>query len=281
MTDDERGGEAQWSDTLAEAWERHRDRVFEAQRHVSEWLIDQVDPQPGQTILELAAGPGETGFLAATRVGPQGRLISTDVGPGMVEAARRGVAARGLGNVECRLMDAQEIDLPDSSVDGVLCRFGLMLMPDPARAVEGARRILRPGGRLAYAVWGTPDRNPWIALMAGALREHGHQPPGDPFAPGGLFSLASSARNREVLDGAGCAGVKIEELEGDMRFTDFEDYWSFQSQLAGGIALMISSLTAGAIDAVRATLEPRLAPFRQAGGYVIPSMAVAACGGSP
>ena len=85
-----------WSDDLSAAWERHRDRLFETQRHVSEWLIDQVDPQPGETILELAAGPGETGFLAAERLGAAGRLFSTDLGPGMVDAAQRGARARGL-----------------------------------------------------------------------------------------------------------------------------------------------------------------------------------------
>src|SRR6266545_7122333 len=98
---------------VAPAWERHRRLLFEGQRPVSEWLIDQVDPQPGQTVLELAAGPGETGFLAAERVGPSGRLISTDLGPGMVDAARRGAAARGLDNVDFRVMDAQRNDLPD------------------------------------------------------------------------------------------------------------------------------------------------------------------------
>jgi 16S rRNA C967 or C1407 C5-methylase (RsmB/RsmF family) len=77
-------------DAVAAAWERHREQLFEDQRAVSEWIVDQVEPRPGQTILELAAGPGETGFLAAERVGPDGRLISTDVSPRMIEAARRG-----------------------------------------------------------------------------------------------------------------------------------------------------------------------------------------------
>src|SRR2546421_7300653 len=111
---------------VAPAWERHRQLLFEGQRPVSEWLVDQVDPHPGQTILELTAGPGETGFLAAERVGPSGRLISTDISESMVAAARRGAAARGLTNVECRAIDAQNIDLPDASVDGVLSRFGIM-----------------------------------------------------------------------------------------------------------------------------------------------------------
>src|SRR5437660_5337536 len=106
---------------VAPAWERHRDRLFETFRAVSEWLVDAVDPQTGHTVLELAAGPGETGFLVAERVGSSGRVISTDLAPAMVAAAERGAAARRLRNVEFRVMDAQDMDLPDGTVDRVLC----------------------------------------------------------------------------------------------------------------------------------------------------------------
>src|SRR5213080_4193088 len=142
------------AELVASSWERHREFLFEGQRAVSEWLVDQIDPRPGETILELAAGPGETGFLAAERVGADGRLISTDLSAGMIDAARRGADARGLRNVEFRVMDAQQNDLPDESVDGVLSRFGVMLMPEPGTALREAKRVLRDGGRLAYAVWG-------------------------------------------------------------------------------------------------------------------------------
>jgi ubiquinone/menaquinone biosynthesis C-methylase UbiE len=264
----------QWSDDLSAAWERHRDRLFETQRHVSEWLVDQVDPQPGQTILELAAGPGETGFLAAERLGPEGRLISTDLGAGMVGAAQRGADARGLGNVECRIMDAQEIDLADDSVDGVLCRFGVMLMPEPDRALAGARRVLRPQRRLAYAVWGPPERNPWMTLLVGAVLQNGHRPPGNPFGAGGPFSLAEPAENRARLERAGFDEVEVEELPGSMSFTDVDDYWTLQTDVSGPIALLIAALPEADVAAIRATLEPTLEAFRSPNGFEVPSLAI-------
>ncbi len=266
--------QTQWSDDLSAAWERHRDRLFESQRHVSEWLIDQVDPQPGETILELASGPGETGFLAAERLGAEGRLIATDLGPGMVDAAQRGAQARGLGNVECRVMDAQEIDLPDDSVDGVLCRFGVMLMPEPARAIAGARRVLRPERRLAYAVWGPPDRNPWMTLLVGAVLQHGHQPPGNPFGPGGPFSLVDPAGNHALLEPAGFADIEVAELPGSMAFTGFEDFWTLQTEVSGPIAMLIASLPPDDQAAIRRTLEPMLTDFQSPDGYEVPSFAI-------
>jgi len=265
----------QWPDAVSAAWEANRARLFENQRTVSDWIVDHLDPRPGGTYLELTAGPGETGFLVAERIGPSGRLVSTDLAPGMVDAARRGAAARGLDNVECRTMDAQAIDLPDASVDGVLSRFGMMLLPEPARAADGARRVLRPGGKVAYGVWGPPDRNPWLMLLALSIAENGHELPGNPFGPGGVFSLGAPDDNRALLNGAGFDHVEVEEIPGVQRFASFDDYWTLQTTVAGSLALLVASLSAEELAAIRATLEPMTREYRTEpdGGLTIPSLA--------
>lgn len=263
-----------WS-AVAAAWDKYRDRLFSDVRSVSEWLVDQVDPQPGQTVLDLAAGPGETGFLAAARVGGSGLLISSDFAPEMVAAARRGASDRGLDNVECRVIDAQQIDLPDASVDGVLSQFGLMLVPEQERAVAEVRRVLRQGGRLAYATWGPPDRNPWIFQIVVALLQNGIAPPGDPFAPGGLFSLSAPERNHALASGAGFSDVTVEEITGVMRFDSVDEYWTHVTEVAGPIAELVGSLGSEQLGAIRATLEPSLAPYEREGGLELPWTAVA------
>ncbi len=262
-----------WS-AVAPAWETYRDRLFENVRSVSEWLVDQVDPRPAQTVLELTAGPGETGFLAAPRLGPTGRLISSDFVPAMVEAAQRGATQRGLDNVECRVLNAQQIDLPDSSVDGVLSRFGLMLVPEQKQAMGEIRRVLRPGGRCAYATWGPPDRNPWIFQVVMALLQNGYAPPGDPFAAGGVFSLATPDRNHELAAAAGFTNVTVEELTGTMRFESADDYWTFNTAVAGPVAELVASLSSEQLHAIRTTLDPSLAPFERDGGLELPWLSV-------
>ena len=259
---------------VAEAWERHRVLLVEGQRRVSEWLVEQIDPQPGQTILELTAGPGETGFLVAERVGRDGRLISTDLSPRMVDAARRGALARGIGNIEYRVMDAQQIDLPDAGVDAVISRFGVMLTPEPLRVMRGVQRVLRDGGRFAYAVWGPPDRNPWLTTLVGAFLERGQAPPADPFGPGGVFSLAEPDANRNLLETAGFRDVTVEEIAGAMRYDSADEYWAVQSEVSGPLAMLLSSLPPGEVDAIRAALEPKLAPFRSGEGLSLPSLAI-------
>jgi SAM-dependent methyltransferase len=263
-----------WS-AVAPAWEASRQRLFENLRSVSEWLIDHVRPEAGQTILELTAGPGETGFLAASRLGPTGRLISSDFVPAMVEAAKRGAAERGLDNVECRVIDTTDIDLPDASIDGVLSRFGLMLIPAQDQAMREIRRVLRPGGRFAYATWGPPERNPWIFRLVAALLQHGWSPPGDPMAPGGVFSLATGDSTRELAAGAGFTDVSVEELEGLMRFEDPDDYWAMSTSVSGPVAEFAASLSDGQVDAIRATLDPSLAPFERDGALELPWLSVA------
>jgi SAM-dependent methyltransferase len=265
---------ATW-DGLAPAWERHRSQVFEGFRPVSEWLVEHVSPQPGQTILELAAGPGDTGFLAAERLGERGRLISTDIAPGMVESARRGAAERGLGNVDFRVMDAQTLDLDDASVDGVLCRLGFMLMPDPAAAFGEARRVLRDGGHLAYAVIGSPPANQWMGLMMMTLVQRGHAPGGDPFGPGGPFALSDHDRNRALLAEAGFDEVEVTELAGAMPFESPAAYWDLLTQLGGPIPAVVAGLPADEVAEIRATVEAMVEQYSTSDGYAVPSSLVA------
>jgi len=173
------------ADKIAPTWEKRRAEIEEVAAPVRQWMLRELDPQQGDTVLELAAGVGDTGFEAAEIIGGSGRLITSDLSPAMLDAARRRGAELGLGNVDYRVINAEHIPLDDDSVDGVLCRFGYMLMPDPAAAFAETRRVLRPAGRVALAVWAAMERNPWIAIAGISLGQRGHiPPPPPPPAPG-------------------------------------------------------------------------------------------------
>jgi SAM-dependent methyltransferase len=260
---------------MAPGWERRRDYIWEAGRAVGEWMVRELDPRPGDTVLELSAGPGDTGFTAAALLGEHGRLISTDFSPEMVEVARRRGTELGHRNVDYRVIDAERIELESDSVDGVLCRFGYMLMADPAAALDETRRVLRPGGRLALAVWGPPERNPWAALGGRLLVERGHMPPPEPGAPG-VFSLGSEERLRALLEGAGFADVRIEEIPVRFAFSDVDDYVSFAVETAGPFAMVIRGLSESERQTIEAQLGEAFAPFAGDGGYELPGIALAA-----
>ena len=152
-------------DAMAPGWKKRHDWLNENTGLVNEWIVAKADPQPGQTWLDIAGGPGDLALGLADRVGDGGHVIYTDFAPEMVEVARGYGKARGASNIDFRVLDAERMDLEDDSVDGVGCRYGYMLMADPAAALRETRRVLRDGGRLSFAVWSTPDRNPWAAIL--------------------------------------------------------------------------------------------------------------------
>ena len=262
-------------EAMAPGWERQRAQVEKVAAPVREWLIEKLAPKSGDTVLELAAGPGDTGFAAAALVGASGRLISTDLSPGMVEVARRRAAELGLRNVEHRVMDAEHIELEDDSVDGVLCRWGYMLMADPGAALAETRRVLRPGGRLALAVWGAAERNPWISIAGRMLLERGHVPAPEPGAPG-MFSMASVERTRELLEDAGFTDIRIEEVPVRFIYRDVDDYVERARDTGGVFARVFREVSEDERGAMTAQLEEAFAPFAFDGGYELPGVSLAA-----
>lgn len=261
-----------WVEAAA-GWESHRERLWSASAAVGEAMVAAIAPRPGQVVLELAAGPGDTGFTAARLLGPHGRLISSDFAAAMVAAARRRGAELGLENVDYRVLDAQSLDLPAASVDGVLCRWGYMLMPDPQRALHETRRVLRPGGRLSFAVWGTPDRNRWATAIGRSLLELGLMEPPEPGAPG-MFALADHTRLSELVEAAGFDRPTIDEVDLTWRYASFDEYVAVQLDLGRDTRLRLTELDAVTRARVLAAARERLEPFLGGAGYTIPGVSI-------
>lgn len=255
---------AQWS-AVAPGWARQRGYVWTVSREVGERLVAALDPQPGETILELAAGPGDTGFSAAARLLPGGRLISTDVAPEMVATAEGRGHELGLANVDYRVVDAQMIDLPDASVDGVVCRWGYMLVPDPAKALAETFRVLRSGGRVAFSVWAEADANPWGTAVGRVLLELGLIERPDPDAPG-PFRLADTERVRALVRAAGFTAPQIENVPLTWHHASFAEYWSVTADLSFLLTTALAALDPAAIEQVQRRAADGLQPYTDTNG---------------
>ncbi|MBI3224280.1 MAG: class I SAM-dependent methyltransferase [Mycolicibacterium cosmeticum] len=267
-----------WS-SVAPSWGELAEYVDARGAVVAEAMLDAADLRNGERVLELACGPGGVGMAAAARVGPDGAVVLSDIAPEMTAIAAERAEKAGLTNVTTREVDLERIDYPDAAFDKVLCREGLMLVPDPASAVRETRRILRPAGRAVFAVWGPRDRNPWLGLLFDAVTEQMGFPVPPPGVPG-PFSLEAPGTLEEMLDGAGFTGVEVREISTPMKVASVDEWWSVVPSLAGPLARMLESLPADVSADIRVRVDAAMADFATPEGYDLPGAGVLGVGTS-
>ena len=264
----------------AGGWGAHRGVFQAAAEPVSQWMVDAIDPQPGHRVLELAAGPGDTGLLAAELIEPGGTLISSDAVDEMVDQARARAAELGIANVEFRTIDAEWIDLPTAHLDGVLARWGYMLLADPATALRETRRVLRPGGRVALAAWAGPDENPWAWTPVTELVAMGAIDAPDLDEPN-MFAFRDPQRIVELLEQTGFEDIVVEQVPILLRFATLDDWWDTQLDMSTTLARNVGALTPAQRDDLRDAIDARLAPYvADDGGVALPGLTHVAAAGA-
>jgi SAM-dependent methyltransferase len=264
-------------EAAAPGWTRRQEAIRGFGAPVSAWMLDAVALEPGRRVLELAAGLGETGMLAAELVAPTGGVIVSDQADAMLDGARARALELGLSNIEFQVLVAEWVDLPLASVDAVLCRWGYMLLADPSAAFAETRRVLRPGGRVALAVWDSVQHNPWALLPNLELIERGLAPPPSPGTPG-PFALADPERVRELLADSGFAEIDVQALAVEQRHPSFGDFWETTLDISRIFHDAVLGRPEAEIAEIRSGLAARLEPFTEPDGTLaIPGRTLVAC----
>ena len=259
-------------ETAAAGWEAERDRVAHMGRPITEWLVGHLGLAPGQTVLELASGPGDVGIAVAAAL-EGGRVIMSDRSHAMVAAAGRAVAAADARNAEVRHLDAEALDLADASVDRVVCRFAYMLIPDRAAAFAETRRVLRPDGKLAFAVWAAAALNPGATTLWDVLESRTDLPPTPAGGPG-MFALGEPEAVTAVVEAAGFSVGAVEHIPIEWSYPDYAAYWRAQSSLNGGLTRLLPTLSDRERDELSAAVRAAVEPFRDGAGYRLTGVAL-------
>lgn len=262
---------------VAPGWAEHTAYADARGAVIAEAMLERTAPKRGERVLELACGPAGLGLAAAERVAPDGEVVLSDVVAEMTAIAAARASAGGFTNVTTRELDLERIEEPDSSFDVVLCREGLMLVPDPARAARELARVLRPGGRFAIAVWGPRERNPWLGIVfdaVGAVTGTPIPPPGVP----GPFSLADADGLRRLLSDAAVTGLAVTELDAPVHARSFDEWWERTCALAGPLTTILASAPPEATEAMRARARDAARAYQTASGLELPGVALLASG---
>jgi SAM-dependent methyltransferase len=262
---------------VAPAWGEHADYADLRGAEVTDRLLELARPAAGERVLELACGAGGLGLTAAERVGPGGTVVLSDVAAEMTAIAATRAAACGVRNVTTRELDLEDIEAPDGAFDLVLCREGLMFAVDPARALREIRRVLAPGGRVAVAVWGPRERNPWLGLVLDAAGEQLGAPVPPPGIPG-PFALSDAGRLAGLLAGSGLTEVAVEELAVPLRAGSFDEWWDRTSALAGPLAQLLETLPPAATQDLRRRARALVDPYMNDGALELPGVTLLASG---
>ncbi len=245
----------------AAGWEARADAFARVTMPVSTWMVDAVAPQPGQTILDLAAGLGDTGFLAAELIRPAGTLICSDLLPEMLSAAQRRAEALGIDNVRFRQMDANlPLDQPAASLDAVLCRWGYMLLNDGEAALRETRRVLRQDGRVALAAWTGAEDNRWSAAPLQLLIDRGVAEMPGPEEPS-QFAWAAEGVVAERLEAAGFVDYDVQTLDFQFRYRSATEWWQVTTSMSVRAGTAAAALDAAARAEVLGELERVAEPY--------------------
>src|ERR671917_238489 len=240
----------EWS-AAAPGWKKYGKDMFRWMAPISDQLIKSAGISIGQTVLDVATGTGQPALTIAKIVGRNGKVIGVDLSPEMIEVAKEEAAYLGLTNkVHFQVVKDESRSLfSDNTFDAIVCRNGLMFMPDPVKALKAFHRVLKPERRASVTVWGSPDKSPVMAAVMKTISKHVTDlkllPPAvaPSGIPGGAFSISSVDMLRDYFLKAGFFNFNADKIEVTVAQTDTaEQLWQAMTEVTGFLVLLLSKL---------------------------------------
>jgi len=266
----------QWQ-AAAEAWNRWGGLLRDWLGPATEIMLDLAGIGRGRRVMIVAAGAGDEALQAADRVGSEGYVLATDISSNILEFAAENARRAGHANVETRVMDGEDIDVPPASFDAVISRVGLIYFPDRQKALEGMKHALKPGGRAAAIVYSTPENNKFFSIPVSIIRRRAALQPPSPGQPG-PFSLGGAGILEEEIRRAGFRDVRAQTVAAPVRLPSAAECVRFERESFGALHQMLAGLDEAGREAAWAEIAQELRQFEGPSGFTGPCEMVIAVG---
>jgi ubiquinone/menaquinone biosynthesis C-methylase UbiE len=266
----------QWQNA-AKAWNDWGVFLRQWLEPATEQMLDMAGVVEGSRVLDVAAGAGDQTMLIAEAVGPKGHVLATDISSNILEFARENAQRAGLKNVETRVLDGEDLKLPDDSFDAVVSRLGIMVFPHQEKAVAGFHRVLKKGGRLGLIVFSVPENNLFFSGPLAIIRRRAGLPTPLPGQPG-IFSLGSPGVIDNLLTKSGFRDVQVKRQLAPLRMSSADECVRFMKESFGNLHQMMSRLSEVEKAAAWEEIRSELGQFETAGRFTGPCELVIASG---
>ena len=271
---------SRWSGS-APYWEKHRDVIREMFAPITEALVEDAEVTGENHVLDVATGPGEPALRIAQMVAPRGKVVGIDPVPEMVAAARRAAGRLGLKNAQFEVALANKLPFLDDTFDAAVSRFGVMFFPSPVDGVREMLRVLKPGKKLAFAVWHFADSNPFHYTLARVVERYVDSPPLPPDAPD-AFRFAIPGKLREVLAEAGAIGPSERLLQFSIKASvSIQDFWTLRCEMSEKLREKLAILSTEQMVEVKRQVIDALSAYAAGSGMSFPAEVLIVNGAKP
>lgn len=273
---DQAAGE--WAER-ATAWRRWAPSWAAFTNTATDLIVAAAHVTPGMHVLDVASGAGEPALTLAATVGPRGRVTATDVAPAMLAIAYDLARQSSVSNMTCMVAGADCLPFAAARFDTVTCRFGIAHVPDYARALREIRRVLRPGGRAAFVVWGPRAKNPFFTIIDDALALYPLPAPPSPAAPG-PFTFAASGTLSRALGMSGFRHIHEETHRIALRWPGpVEEAWQGRSEMSAAASRRRAELAPEEWTRVGEAALQALRAYDDGAAITLPGVVIVASGG--
>lgn len=253
-------------------WKKWDELMMDFLKPMGDEIVRVLNLKSNDLVLDIASGTGEPGLTIASNL-DTGKVILTDLSKDMLDIAAENASSRNIKNVETQVCDVSNLPFEDQTFDAISCRFGFMFFPDMQTAAKEMARVLKPGGRIATAVWNIPEKNFWITAIMGTINKNMVLPTLPPGAPG-MFRCAKTGVISDLFLEAGLTDISEVEITGKLNCKTNDVYWEIMNEVAAPVVAALSMADEGLKAKIKAEVYDLLNEKYPDGNVVIDSSAI-------